>query len=155
MPAPAPDDRFERLATLQGACRVVGVDEVGRGPLCGPVTAAAIWLDPQHVPAGLQDSKRLTAKADLTFRRNWSGMPTFGIGHADPSEIDKHNILQATFLAMQRAIAALDVAPDRLLIDGNRLPKTCHVLARPWSGAMGAPFRSPLPRSWPRRRATR
>ncbi|CUX82035.1 MAG: ribonuclease HII [Roseibaca calidilacus] len=117
-----PDFSFERLAIAQGACRVVGVDEVGRGPLCGPVTAAAVWLDPAHLPEGLRDSKRLSAKARLALSAQIRAHADIGIGHCSPAEIDALNILQASFLAMQRAIAALAVPPDHLLIDGNRLP---------------------------------
>ncbi|MBN2758884.1 MAG: ribonuclease HII [Rhodobacteraceae bacterium] len=123
MPASIPDFAFERLATRQGACRVVGVDEVGRGPLCGPVTAAAVWLDPACLPEGLRDSKRLSARARDTLAMEIRAHADIGIGHASPAEIDALNILQATFLAMQRAIAALALPPDHLLIDGNRLPK--------------------------------
>jgi ribonuclease HII len=112
----------ERLAALQGARRIVGVDEAGRGPLAGPVTAAAVWLDPAQIPVGLGDSKQLSARArDALFDQIMSSADV-GIGHATPAEIDAINILQATFLAMRRAIAALRVPPDLALIDGNRLP---------------------------------
>ncbi|WFE74288.1 ribonuclease HII [Roseinatronobacter sp. S2] len=118
----APDYEHERLAALQGACRIAGVDEVGRGPLCGPVTAAAVWLDPAALPAGLADSKRLSAQARERIFAAIMASADVGIGHATAAEIDQINILQATYLAMQRAIAALRVPPDHLLIDGNRLP---------------------------------
>lgn len=118
-----PDFSYEQAAALTGATRIVGVDEVGRGPLCGPVTAAAVWLDPAHLPLGLRDSKRLTARARTALTAQISAHADIGIGHASPAEIDALNILQATFLAMQRAVAALAIAPDHLLIDGNRLPK--------------------------------
>ena len=121
-PAPAPDYEFERLAALQGARRIVGVDEVGRGPLCGPVTAAAVWLDPAAFPQGLADSKRLGAAARTQLFDAIMASADVGIGHATPAEIDAINILQATYLAMHRAIAALQTPPDHLLIDGNRLP---------------------------------
>ncbi|TVQ04437.1 MAG: ribonuclease HII, partial [Roseinatronobacter sp.] len=121
-PRSGPDYDYERLATLQGARRVVGVDEVGRGPLCGPVTAAAVWLDPMALPAGLDDSKRVSARAREQVFAAIMASADVGIGHASPSEIDEINILQATYLAMHRAIAALDVPPDFLLVDGNRLP---------------------------------
>ncbi|MDD7971385.1 ribonuclease HII [Roseinatronobacter alkalisoli] len=121
-PAAEPDYEHERLAAMQGARRVVGVDEVGRGPLCGPVTAAAVWLDPAALPAGLADSKRLSAQARERVFAAIMASADVGIGHATPAEIDAINILQATYLAMQRAIAALRVPPDHLLIDGNRLP---------------------------------
>ena len=121
-PRSGPDYDYERLATQQGARRVVGVDEVGRGPLCGPVTAAAVWLDPATLPAGLDDSKRVSARAREHVFAAIMASADVGIGHASPSEIDEINILQATYLAMHRAIAALDVSPDFLLVDGNRLP---------------------------------
>jgi ribonuclease HII len=119
----SPDYDFERLATLQGACRIVGVDEAGRGPLAGPVTAAAVWLDPSAIPQGLGDSKALSARQREAVFIQILAQADVGIGHASPSEIDALNILQATFLAMRRAIAALRVAPDLALIDGNRLPR--------------------------------
>jgi ribonuclease HII len=112
----------ERLATLQGACRVVGVDEAGRGPLAGPVTAAAVWLDPACIPAGLGDSKQLSLGARNALFEQIMASADVGVGHASPAEIDAVNILQATFLAMRRAVAALCQTPDLALIDGNRLP---------------------------------
>lgn len=118
-----PDFRFEQAALAAGARRVVGVDEVGRGPLCGPVTAAAVWLNPAHLPEGLRDSKRLSARARDALVGHIRAHADVGIGHATPAEIDEINILQATFLAMRRAIEALSLPPDHLLIDGNRLPK--------------------------------
>ncbi|TQM91902.1 ribonuclease HII [Roseinatronobacter monicus] len=121
-PRSGPDYDYERLAILQGARRVVGVDEVGRGPLCGPVTAAAVWLNPTALPAGLDDSKRVSTRAREQVFAAIMASADVGIGHASPSEIDEINILQATYLAMHRAIAALDVPPDFLLVDGNRLP---------------------------------
>lgn len=122
MPHLPPDTSFEEAARLSGAMRTVGVDEVGRGPLAGPVTAAAVWLDPCDLPVGLADSKALRpARRDALFDLILARADV-GIGHASPAEIDTHNILQATFLAMRRAIAALRVAPDHLLVDGNRLP---------------------------------
>lgn len=125
-----PDYEYERLATLQGARRIVGVDEVGRGPLCGPVTAAAVWLDPAVLPAGLDDSKRLNARMREQVFTDIMARADVGIGHATPTEIDEINILQATYLAMHRAIAALDVPPDLLLIDGNRLPASLPCAAQ-------------------------
>ncbi len=117
-----PDYQYETRAAQAGARRIVGVDEVGRGPLAGPVTAAAVWLDPAALPAGLRDSKRLSAAARARAVAEITAHGDVGIGHASPAEIDALNILQATYLAMTRAIAALRVAPDHLLIDGNRLP---------------------------------
>ncbi len=118
----APDFTFETTALDAGGTRVAGVDEVGRGPLAGPVTAAAVWLDPTAMPDGLQDSKRLGVAARESLFEQIMACADVGIGHASPAEIDAINILQASFLAMRRAIAALRVPPDHLLIDGNRLP---------------------------------
>jgi len=103
---------------------IAGVDEVGRGPLAGPVVAAAVVLDPARLPAGIDDSKRLNdrqrRRLDEQIR---STAICFAIAEADVGEIDRLNILQATLLAMQRAVASLSPAPDRALVDGNRLPR--------------------------------
>lgn len=103
--------------------RIAGVDEAGRGPLAGPVVAAAVILRAGRAPDGVKDSKLLDAGTRETLavviRRE---ALAFGIGWADPAEIDVLNILQATFLAMRRAILSLPLVPDLLLIDGNRLP---------------------------------
>lgn len=101
---------------------VAGVDEVGRGPLAGPVMAAAVILGEAEI-AGIRDSKRLTAKRRAVL----SGLilanaRAVGIGLATVTEIDRINILQATMLAMTRAVAALSVAPAMVLVDGNRCP---------------------------------
>ncbi len=110
---------------------IAGVDEVGRGPLAGPVLAAAVILDPQRPIKGLADSKKLSESRrnalDIIIRENalaWS------IGRAEVAEIDKINILQASLLAMQRAVESLDIYPTHALIDGNRCPKlACTVEA--------------------------
>jgi len=114
-----------------GAGLVAGVDEAGRGPLAGPVVAAAVILDPASPIAGLNDSKLLSAKrrAELDLEIRARAL-AFGIGEASVEEIDRINILQATFLAMQRAVAALGAAPARVLVDGNRCPRlACPVQA--------------------------
>ena len=103
--------------------RIAGVDEAGRGPLAGPVVAAAVILRAGLVPDGVKDSKQLNAATRLrlsaVIRRE---ALAFGIGWADAAEIDALNILQATFLAMRRAVLSLPLLPELLLIDGNRLP---------------------------------
>ena len=103
--------------------RIAGVDEAGRGPLAGPVVAAAVMLRAGRAPDGVKDSKLLDAdtreRLAVEIRRVALGI---GIGWADPAEIDALNILQATFLAMRRAVLALPMLPHRLLIDGNLLP---------------------------------
>lgn len=106
--------------------RVAGVDEVGRGPLCGPVVAAAVILNPRNLPrdlVGLDDSKRLSPQRRAHFAVVLQGCAMIGVGAASVSEIDGINILQASLLAMRRALAVLPIAPDVALIDGNRAPK--------------------------------
>jgi len=102
--------------------RIAGVDEVGRGPWAGPVTAAAVILDPRHIPDGLNDSKKLSAKRREALVTQIEAFAEIGIGTASVAEIDEINILQASHLAMRRAIAALHTTPDFALIDGNRMP---------------------------------
>jgi ribonuclease HII len=110
---------------------VCGVDEVGRGPLAGPVIAAAVILDPNNPVDGLADSKTLSAERrevlDVQIRARAAA---FAFGRAEVEEIDRVNILQATMLAMQRAVAALPIAPDLAYVDGNRCPPlSCRVEA--------------------------
>jgi ribonuclease HII len=100
----------------------VGVDEAGRGPLAGPVVAAAVILPGGWVPEGLDDSKRLTARARERLDRLIRDRAVWGLGAASVAEIDARNIREAAHLAMRRAFAALGVVPARALIDGNALP---------------------------------
>lgn len=103
--------------------RVAGVDEVGRGPLVGAVVTAAVILDPAKPIAGLADSKKLSAtKREALAVLIERDALCWALGRAEPSEIDALNILQATMLAMQRAVAALCIQPDHVMIDGNRCP---------------------------------
>jgi ribonuclease HII len=107
---------------------VCGVDEAGRGPLVGAVVAGAVVLDPANPIAGLRDSKRLTpARRDALYAEIVLKAKAWGVGEASPLEIDQMNILQATMLAMQRAIedlcARLGQWPNKALIDGNRCPE--------------------------------
>lgn len=118
-----PDYGFEQAAILTGARFVAGVDEVGRGPLAGPVTAAAVILDPARIPPGLNDSKKLTAKRRDALAMAIVECCDWAIAHASVEEIDTLNILRASHLAMCRAIAALRQRPCLALIDGNLLPK--------------------------------
>lgn len=124
-----PDFGFETDALVRGAVRVAGVDEVGRGPLAGPVTAAAVVLDPGNIPEGLNDSKKLTRRRREALFDAILMSAAVGVGHASVGEIDTHNILRASHMAMLRAVAALDPAPDHLLIDGNMIPRGCTVSA--------------------------
>jgi ribonuclease HII len=106
------------------AQRLAGVDEVGRGPLAGPVVAAAVILDPRRPLEGLKDSKQLSERRreelDAQIRER---ALAWALGRAEVHEIDRINILQASLLAMQRAVAALTVAPELVLVDGNRCPR--------------------------------
>ncbi len=104
----------------EGYSLVCGVDEAGRGPLCGPVVAAAVILPDGWIPEGLNDSKKLTErKREKLFDEIIAGALAYGIAEASVNEIDEYNILEATLLAMRRAIAQLSPAPDFALIDGN------------------------------------
>ena len=114
---------FEREAMRLGAVHVCGVDEAGRGPLAGPVYAAAVILPPDVRIEGLNDSKKLTEKKrEALFPVICETAASFSIAFADEKEIDAYNILQATYLAMRRAVEGLDVPADYALIDGNRMP---------------------------------
>lgn len=102
---------------------VAGVDEAGRGPLAGPVVAAAVILDPRQRIAGLADSKKLSpARRERLFDEIRARALCCAVAEASVEEIDRLNILQATLLAMQRAVAGLRLRPNKVLVDGNRLP---------------------------------
>ncbi|KFF64467.1 ribonuclease HII [Pectobacterium brasiliense] len=106
----------------QASC-IAGVDEVGRGPLVGAVVTAAVILDPTMPIVGLADSKKLSEKRRLSLYDEIKEKAlAWSLGRAEPEEIDQLNILHATMLAMQRAVAGLAVVPDFVLIDGNRCP---------------------------------
>ncbi|PQJ58896.1 ribonuclease HII [Vibrio jasicida] len=108
----------------QGYQLVAGVDEVGRGPLVGDVVTAAVILDPNNPIEGLNDSKKLSEKKRLALLPEIKEKAlAWAVGRCSPEEIDELNILQATMVAMQRAIAGLKVQPDLALIDGNRCPQ--------------------------------
>jgi ribonuclease HII len=111
---------FSREMALGG--RVAGVDEVGRGPLSGPVMAAAVVLDPDRIPDGLNDSKQLSAKKREALYPLILDMAEVSFGEASVEEIDRINILQASLLAMRRAVAGLR-RPDHVLVDGRILPQ--------------------------------
>ena len=103
---------------------VAGIDEAGRGPLAGPVVAAAVILDPRRPIAGLRDSKLLSAaQRERLAVMIHANAVAWGIGQADVAEIDDINILQATLLAMRRSVAALPVTPDEAWVDGDRCPE--------------------------------
>lgn len=127
-----PDLSYEIAAGRDEGLIVCGIDEVGRGPLAGPVMACAVILpaDVSRLPAGLTDSKKLTAKKREALTPVLRSLCTYSLGEASVEEIDTLNILQATFLAMRRAVAGLAVAPGFALIDGNQLPKGLPCPAR-------------------------
>lgn len=106
-----------------------GVDEAGRGPLAGPVVAAAVILDPENPIQGLDDSKKLSEKRREKLEQEiMQKALAWALGRAEASEIDRINILQASLLAMQRAVEALEISPVHALVDGNRCPQlTCTV----------------------------
>lgn len=115
---------YENEAYKNGYSCVCGVDEAGRGPLAGPVFAAAVILSKDFIIKGVNDSKKLTEKKrEELFGIIKEKSLAYSIASASESEIDEFNILNATFLAMQRAIENLKIKPDFALIDGNRLPK--------------------------------
>lgn len=120
-----PDYALELAA---GPGLICGIDEAGRGPWAGPVVAAAVVLNPGNIPPGLNDSKKLSeARREALFPLIMAAAQV-GVGSASAQEIDAMNIVQATFLAMKRALAALPVRPDLALVDGNLAPPlSCRV----------------------------
>jgi ribonuclease HII len=118
----APDFTLETAAIARGLTRVAGVDEAGRGPLAGPVVAAAVILNPARIPPGLNDSKRLSAAARDRLFDAIRAAAQVGIGQASVAEIDTLNILRASHLAMTRALSALGPV-DHAIIDGNLIPR--------------------------------
>ncbi len=114
-----PDFSFED----QHDCLVAGVDEAGRGPWAGPVVAAAVILDRSNFPDGLDDSKKLSGRNRAVLFAQLQERAIIGVGQASVDEIDDINILQATMLAMVRAIDNLPTIPGHILVDGNKIPK--------------------------------
>lgn len=116
-------DGWRLLRSDPATLRVAGVDEVGRGPLAGPVVTAAVILDPERPIEGIRDSKQLTERQRIRLAALIREQAlAWSVGRAEVSEIDSINILHATMLAMQRAIAGLALRPDVVLVDGNRAP---------------------------------
>ena len=103
--------------------KIAGVDEAGRGPLVGSVVAAAVILDPNNPIEGLNDSKNLLKRSVKSFYRNSEKALAWAIAEASAAEIDEYNILQASLLAMRRAVEALPVQPEHVLVDGNKIPQ--------------------------------
>lgn len=123
-----PDFELEMQAAANGYKFVCGVDEAGRGPLAGPVCAAAVILDPNTELVGVNDSKKLSEKKrEALFDVICSKAVAYSIAFASVEEIEEHNILNATYLAMNRAIDGLKINADFALIDGNRVPKDIKI----------------------------
>jgi ribonuclease HII len=121
-----PDLKHERKYTRLHKGPVAGVDEAGRGPLAGPVVAAAVVLDPKCIPEGIDDSKVLTAAKRAALCARLLECARVGVGIASVEEIDSINIFWATMLAMTRAVDALGFVPAFVLVDGNRCPDWSH-----------------------------
>jgi ribonuclease HII len=119
---PAPTLRFEKRAVRRGATIVAGVDEVGRGPLAGPVVVAAVILNRRRIPDGLNDSKVLTADAREALYEEIMASATVSVCTAPTTIIEEINILHASLWAMRQAVMGLAVQPDHVLVDGNVVP---------------------------------
>lgn len=131
IPAKPPNFRTERKLFREGFLRVAGVDEAGRGPLAGPVVAAAVVLNPNRIPKGIADSKVMTADAreEVFAAICRTSEISFALGSV--AAIDRFNILQATLIAMRRAVRGLSAPVDAVLIDGNMVPQKMPCDARP------------------------
>lgn len=123
-----PDLELENLGIAKGFKAVCGVDEAGRGPLCGPVCAAAVILDPNTEIQGVNDSKKLSEKKrEALFDVIKEKAIAYSVAFATVEEIEESNILEATYMAMNRAIEGLNVKADYALIDGNRVPRSIKI----------------------------
>lgn len=123
-----PDFELENIAKSKGMQYVCGVDEAGRGPLAGPVCAAAVILPDNCVIEGLNDSKKLSEKKrELLYDIITEKALAFSIAFGTLEEIEEYNILEATFIAMNRAVNSLNIKPDYVLVDGNRVPKGMEI----------------------------
>lgn len=115
---------FDAAKRAEGISLLCGVDEAGRGPLAGPVFAAAVIFRPDAIPEGLNDSKKLSEKKrEKLFDEICEQALAYSIASASVEEIESLNILQATFLAMRRAAQGLSVVPEKILVDGNKIPE--------------------------------
>ncbi len=114
--------REQELYEISPGGIIAGVDEAGRGPWAGPVIAAAVILDPRGIPPGLDDSKKLSALKREALYAQLQTCARIGVGQASVAEIDTQNILNASLLAMTRAVSALPATPSLVLVDGNRAP---------------------------------
>lgn len=127
---PQPDYNLEEAARKAGFWPVAGTDEAGRGPLAGPVVAAAVILDPDHIPLGLNDSKQLTLKQRERLFEEIMATAHVSIASSSPRTIDERNILRASLDAMSRAVAGLSIKPAYLLVDGRDIPPAIHCEAK-------------------------
>lgn len=126
-----PSFSFEKEVFALGYRRIVGVDEAGRGCLAGPVVAAAVILPFDHSMIGINDSKALTPqRREKLYQEIYSQAVAIGVGRVGPDVIDEINILQASILAMKKAISAIDPSPDFLLVDGNLKQLFGHLAQR-------------------------
>jgi ribonuclease HII len=126
VPVKPPSFRRERALFSRGLRVVAGCDEAGRGPLAGPVVAAAVVLDPKKIPRGIDDSKRLTADQREKLFEKICATASFAIAVASPSRIDRDNILRASLWALARAVRALPVTPEHVFVDGrDRIAVDC------------------------------
>jgi ribonuclease HII len=122
-----PSFRRERAMIKRGIWPIAGCDEAGRGPLAGPVVAAAVVLDPDHIPRGIDDSKRLTAEKREELFDKICATASFAVAFASPARIDRDNILRASLWALARAVQALPVAPKHVFVDGrDKLALSCE-----------------------------
>lgn len=122
-----PSFRRERALLKQGVWPVAGCDEAGRGPLAGPVVAAAVVLDPKRIPKGLDDSKRLSAEQREVLFEQICLTSAFAVAFASPARIDRDNILRASLWALSRAVRALPEAPQHVFVDGrDRIDVPCN-----------------------------
>src|SRR4051794_5443202 len=125
-----PSFRRERALIKRGVWPIAGCDEAGRGPLAGPVVAAAVVLDPKRIPKGIDDSKRLTAERREELFEQICATSSFAVVYGSRERIDRDNILRASLWALARAVAALPVAPQHVFVDGrDRLATSCECTA--------------------------
>src|SRR5947199_10096690 len=126
MPIRLPTFRRVRALLKSGVWPVAGCDEAGRGPLAGPVVAAAVVLDPKRIPKGIDDSKRLTPERRAELFEQICATASFAVAFASPARIDRHNILRASLLALKRAVHALPEMPELVFGDGrDKLDTDC------------------------------
>ena len=118
-----PDLSIENKKRQLNFHTIAGVDEAGRGPWAGPVYSAIVILNEDHIPEGINDSKKVSEKKRMELYEEILLNHEYGVGHASPEEIDRLNILEATFLSMKRALKNISIKPDYILVDGNLSPK--------------------------------